>query len=108
VKTRRLWTLSLTVETLDDGTLDDSTVFVSHPHLPVHGYGETLSDALAAFGAMWEAQWATLVEGDPAGLTDVAKRARGRFVAIAAGEETDHDGCLKPQWSQSVDEKEQG
>lgn len=50
--------------------LEDGTVFATHRDLPVHGYGETLNEALESFGAGFDLQYRSLVdEPDPAQLT---------------------------------------
>lgn len=72
-------TFVIDVEHLDDG----DTVFVSHRSLPVHGYGDTLAEALAAFAEAFDLQWIRLVEEeDSSKLTPSGLRSRSALEGV--------------------------
>jgi hypothetical protein len=61
--------------------LDDGQVFADHATLPVHGYGEDLSDALNAFCEAFDFQWRCLVEVSEDTLTSGGRNRRATLEA---------------------------
>lgn len=70
---------------IDVEYLDDGTVYVSHRQLPVHGNGESLDDAIADFGATFDALWRRLKEAGPARMTPHAQRVWDRLQHYVEG-----------------------
>lgn len=65
--------------------MSDGTVFVSHPSLPVHGYGADLPAAIDAFSFMFAEQWALLV--DESTVEELTEGGRRRRAAMEAAVE---------------------
>lgn len=56
--------------------LENGQVFADHSTLPIHGYGDNLTEALNAFCEAFDFQWRNLVEVPEDSLTPGGKRRR--------------------------------
>ncbi len=62
--------------------LDGCEMFVSHPNLPVHGYGSSREEAIESFLSMLEFQYEDLVECDQAKLTEGGLKRRKELIKV--------------------------
>jgi len=66
--------------------LEDGSIFISHPRLPVHGYGENIDVAFDSYRRMYQLQWRNLVESDESTLTSHARKLRAGFLLEGSNE----------------------
>jgi hypothetical protein len=62
-------------------SLADGTIFAENGRTSTHAYGETYREAYDAFSEAFDVQWRSLVEVDPASLTEHAQGIRARLRA---------------------------